>query len=388
MSEPYFEWRQNSPSELAQYVQLKLPKSLCWPKHISRFDLLTEKGPYELVEQLYTLLLKHRINYDMAPFEPRAGIIQQIRKPKTILDSSQGTCLDLVVLLAGMCLANELLPIIIAVDGHALLAVSLMNTRVTADQAVGMMAFDRGVLENLTVLQKWAEDDDQYVFLECTGVARSRRTLDPRFPDGQEGGAQGTMSFEEACQEGLNQILKFTGTKNNTLGVNQRAFLYALHIHDLQVKYGFSPVIDADEKIFGNRIDARGSQGFINNPQAPVTQVYGTQRNTNTGGDYAERDIYKGVAFPFAGSKTNVLNLNAAYERLLLVRRQFEPQDPDLAHDLGEVISLLDAAITARDKNNTSRYQTKLDQARSTLSGLSASQTDLRTIVQMLENIP
>jgi hypothetical protein len=44
-------------------------------------------------------------------------------------------------------------------------------------------------------------------------------------------------------------------------------------------------------------IDARGSQGFINKPSGPTTQVYGTQRNINTGeGDANTRDELQQLA--------------------------------------------------------------------------------------------
>jgi hypothetical protein len=352
------------------------------------------------------------------------------------------------VLLAGMCLANDLLPIIIAVDGHAFLGVSLTNTRATAEQAAGAAAFDMDVLEDLTVLRQWAADGDRYLFVECTGAARSQSALSPGFPEGQGRGSQGTLAFDQASQAGLDQILKFTGAKDSALGANQRAFLYGLHIHDLQVKYGFPPLQDDDElanrpaqqvkhqqniagnarvgvavngpmtgdishttqsgginfgsgntisgagdivagdkisgdKVAGSKIDARGSQGFINQPQAPVTQVYGTQRNINTGGgDYAEHDIYKGLVAPPAGVAGHP-DLDAVCATLGQVRQQIQAQNPDLAHDLGEVLVQLKAAIAARD-NNVQRYQAKLQLARSTLNGLAADQPTLQAILRTL----
>lgn len=67
-------------------------------------------------------------------------------------------------------------------------------------------------------------------------------------------------------------------------------------------------------------IDARGSQGFINNSSGPTTQVYGTQRNINTGGgDYAGGNIDKrqgtfaqGDQFNLSGSFSgSVLNIKS-----------------------------------------------------------------------------
>jgi hypothetical protein len=54
-------------------------------------------------------------------------------------------------------------------------------------------------------------------------------------------------------------------------------------------------------------IDARGSQGFINKNSGPVTQVYGTQRNINTGGgDYAEGNIDKRQGTTVQGDQFNL----------------------------------------------------------------------------------
>ena len=39
-----------------------------------------------------------------------------------------------------------------------------------------------------------------------------------------------------------------------------------------------------DEVSTGDQIDARGSQGFVNQARSPVTQNFGPQRNVNTSG--------------------------------------------------------------------------------------------------------
>jgi tetratricopeptide (TPR) repeat protein len=321
-SEIYFEWWQHAPRELGQYVQTKLPSALRMSEYINRLDLLADEGPRGVVKQLYEVLLKQGINYELSPFDLLSSSIQPIRTPQSILDQGRANCLDLVVLFAGMCLANDLLPIIVAVEGHVFLGVSLTNTRGTAEQVASTAAFDRGMLEDLAVLQEWAEDGDRYLFVECTGAARSHGALDPRFPEGRGRGSQGTMSFKRACQAGLDQLLKFTGAKDSEIRANQRRFLYALHIHDLQVKYSFPPIKDDEElnnqpgpqrthqqNISGDArigtaiagdvhgsisssnvtlggdisqtIDARGSQGFITRPTGPVTQHFESNEVTS-----------------------------------------------------------------------------------------------------------
>lgn len=61
------------------------------------------------------------------------------------------------------------------------------------------------------------------------------------------------------------------------------------------------------DKVSGPKIDARGSQGFLNNPAGPVTQVFGPQRNINTGGgDYAEGNIDKRSGTFVGGDQYNM----------------------------------------------------------------------------------
>src|SRR3712207_2813796 len=111
-------WRQASPSELATFVHTDdLPAQLRLPNYINRLDLIASEGNGALVEQLYKVVVKQGINYDLAPFVPTPGITQKIRLAQTILDEQRATCLDLTLLLAGMCLANDLLPLVIVVEG-------------------------------------------------------------------------------------------------------------------------------------------------------------------------------------------------------------------------------------------------------------------------------
>lgn len=61
------------------------------------------------------------------------------------------------------------------------------------------------------------------------------------------------------------------------------------------------------DKVAGDKIDARGAQGFVNRPTGPVSQVFGTQRNVNTGsGDYAEGNIDKSSRTHVAGDQFNM----------------------------------------------------------------------------------
>ena len=59
--------------------------------------------------------------------------------------------------------------------------------------------------------------------------------------------------------------------------------------------------------VAGDKIDASGSQGFVNRPTGPVHQVFGNERNINTGGgDYAEGGIDKSEGSFVGGDQFNM----------------------------------------------------------------------------------
>jgi hypothetical protein len=117
-------WSKFDFKGLARYVT---PEARRWFNlGASRFDL--QGGPDEklrVVEAIYNALKGYEISYDIEGYHP-SGSVQVIRPPEEILKApKKGTCLDLATLFCGLCLDNELLPILIVLDGHALAAVSL-----------------------------------------------------------------------------------------------------------------------------------------------------------------------------------------------------------------------------------------------------------------------
>lgn len=293
MSEQCYEWARAEERSLARFVRPDdLPPQFRLPAYINRLDLLQAEGPAGVAAQLYGLIRRQGIQYDLAPFNPRTGVTQLIRKPATILAEQRATCLDLAVLFTTMCLATDLLPILIIVDGHAFAGLSLSRTRHDAKKAPKALAWDRGKLTNLSVLKELA--GQEYLLVECTGAAQSQ-SLAVLYPEGRGRETNGMMSFECACEAGREQVLQHARLAGDSPTQGTREFLYALDIHDLHVNHGFEPK-DSAGMSGGptNVIDARGSQGFLNHPTGPVNQVFGTQRNINTGGgDYAEGNIDK-----------------------------------------------------------------------------------------------
>jgi HEAT repeat protein len=241
MAEKYYEWARAEKRTLARYVQPQyLPPEFRLPATLNRLDLSKHEGPKSIAAQLYKLICKCDINYDLAPFDARSEVKQMIRPPATILSEKRGGCLDLAVLFATMCLGNDLLPIIIVVDGHAFAGLSLNRERHSMPNPHKAMAWNEGMLTDLSVLHSI---EKEYLFIECTGAAKSK-VLHPEFPEGRGRQENGSMSFDRAWEAGTEQISQSTRSENDPAKPSQRPFLYALDIHELQVTYGLTPFFD------------------------------------------------------------------------------------------------------------------------------------------------
>jgi len=289
MSTVHYEWNRAEPRALARLVQpAALPAELAWPNYINRLDLRLAEGPRGVAAQLYELIRKRALHYDLEPFNPNAGKSQLIRTPATILAEQRGTCLDLSVLFATLCLANELLPLIIVVDGHAFAGLSLMRTRPKVPRAPQYMKWSEGLLTDYTLLQNLA--GQEYLFVECTGLAQSK-VLSTDFPEGQGRNSGGTLSFERAVEAGQEQVLQHLRAKDSAATVGQRTFLYALDLHELQVNYGFEPVSAADDAPAAGAPAGKGSIIFGNNAQIGGDVITGDKTETTiVNGDYVGRD--------------------------------------------------------------------------------------------------
>jgi hypothetical protein len=84
------------------------------------------------------------------------------------------------------------------------------------------------------------------LFVECTGAAHSQ-ALSATFPEGRGRSSAGIMAFERACEAGSEQVRQHLAAPGAAAAPNQRPFLYALDIHDLQVNHGFEPAPVEDE---------------------------------------------------------------------------------------------------------------------------------------------
>jgi hypothetical protein len=218
-------WPKKNEKDLAKYVcgdtagQVRLSDAI-------RDDLLARGERRRLLEAIYGALLGCDIRYARENFDPSSGE-QRIREPESILrGAGNATCLDLALLFAGVCLGNELLPLVVVLKGHALAAVSLVIGRRDAslpgrrDSERDGPWVDDGLLRNGDTLQRLVNRGD-YLPIECTGFARSEQ-ISATLPEGK-GRVSGLMTFARAVEAGYEQ-----------LRVSGREFAFAIDVAILQ----------------------------------------------------------------------------------------------------------------------------------------------------------
>jgi hypothetical protein len=209
---------------LARYV---IPAAAARLKlSVNRDDLLAQGAREELLKAMYTSLLEREVRYARELYDPRLEQ-QLIRDPFAILDGSgEGTCLDLALLFAGLCLAHELLPLVVVLDGHALVAVSLTRGRRAASAMTRQDGDEEGpwveggLLVEGSTLRRLVERGD-YIAIECTGFAASTAISD-KLPEGKGRTLAGRMPFGRARAAGSEQLL------------GGRDFVFAIDIAVLQ----------------------------------------------------------------------------------------------------------------------------------------------------------
>lgn len=203
---PWADWAKVNEKALAQYVLPGVASDL--RLSITRDDALARPGGRRVVaEAIFEALRSRDIRY-ARPLYNAAQELQTIRDPKTILDGSgDGTCLDLALLFAGAALGNELLPVVVVLEDHAVVAISLEFGRREAD-AFRRAAADgawaaTGVVNDAAVLRALA-DDGRYLLVECTGFAKSD-AIPADVPEGT-GRVDGLLSFARAVEAGREQL--------------------------------------------------------------------------------------------------------------------------------------------------------------------------------------
>jgi len=198
-------WSRVDDKGLARYVTQQASRWTSLP--VSRFDLAGQLDQRRAVARAVYVALKERsIRYALEEYLPSEAQ-QVIRTPPEILTSPrEGTCLDLAALFCGMSLANELIPILIVIDGHALAAVSLTHgVRDWNRYRPGRELFMTGPLTDPQRLRDLI-DEESFLAVECTGFAHSEQLgqLGDK-PEGL-GRVNGVMDFEQAVRAGRLQL--------------------------------------------------------------------------------------------------------------------------------------------------------------------------------------
>jgi hypothetical protein len=194
-----------NPIELTRFVIPKVPDKLGLRLNVANM-MASESGKLRIVQSIYHALDEKKLQYALDDYTPSLAV-QHIRKPSEILDQSQGTCLDLALMFAGLCLAYELLPIVILLQGHAFVAVS-MTHRLQQWNAWGRKEYEK-LFTNVLLPEPTAFIElirsGAYLPIECTGFARSM-SIPERFPEGRGRDHNGAMTFERAVQAGREQL--------------------------------------------------------------------------------------------------------------------------------------------------------------------------------------
>ena len=327
----FHEFLKTQPRALARFIPREVPPALRLPPAINRLDLLHQEGVEALLRELYNLLRDQGITCDVEPPDPAMAVRQPIRTIDTILAEKRGTCLDLSLLFCAVCLAHDLAPLLIVLEGHAFVAVATGRT-LQQPHGEGMPAFERGMLASFDALRDLVPR--LYLPVECTGFAAGAG-LSREYPEGRgRERRDGCMSFDRAVRAGEEYLNAHIAPAGATPGAAQRAFLYALDIVTLQDRYGFMPVGDTlpgDTRVYLDSAHAEGGAASVRNQGAgeaapsalpDADRLYqrsahaeggGDARVENQGGSVAPppakaRRIYSGSAHAEGGGNATVLN--------------------------------------------------------------------------------
>jgi hypothetical protein len=236
-----WKWSKANEKDLAKFINGEAV-NLLDKLGVNRFDLSHDPdGRKELVKAIYNALVARSINYAYEQYQPAAET-QIIRPPHEILSTpGEGTCLDLAVLFCGLCLGYELLPLLIILEGHAFVAVSLKHSLKQWDDSFARERnfFNTPKLftgeENLTALKKLIDESEDYIAIECTGFAHTQSFKNSTQPEAKRRKDDGTLSFDNALSAGRDQL------ENTT-----RSFEFAIDIAVAHYAWKIEPLTFRD----------------------------------------------------------------------------------------------------------------------------------------------
>lgn len=228
----HFIWLKAEPRTLARFAIPDVLPDLIIPNSL---EIERQHKVRGVLQAIYERLLAHRIAYAREPYFANSAVAQRIRTVEEVWRTGQGTCLDLALLFCSLCLAHDLLPLLIILDGphgnHALIAVAHTATRRTDQSARPLWAAFQEGTGALTSNKMCIEDLlYHYLPIECTGVASGSNLLSSILPEGKYRDSDGQMSFDMALKAGQDHFQE-----------SARDFSYALDIAVLQDQFLFLP---------------------------------------------------------------------------------------------------------------------------------------------------
>ena len=254
-------WPTDDYKNLARYV---VPEAAAAEARIdfsgiNRNDLLQNKpdGWQQLAQHLYDGLKGREpaIRYAINPFQFHDRQ-QQIRTPAEILTHpGEGTCLDLALLYASLCLESGLIPVVVLLDGsetsqHVLTCVSLEKLR--QDWHGHQNGFQNdGLVQDESALRK-AVARGRYLAIECTGFAHT--TNNSAAPE-LENRDDGFLPFATALRAGQQLVESYE-------------LLAALDIARLQIDRGYDPYILSEEEMNATELAELIMNGIVEHPRS------------------------------------------------------------------------------------------------------------------------
>lgn len=179
-----------------------------------------------LVRAVYEKLAGHGVSWSPKPYRI-SDAEHGVRSAEAILHGERrASCLDISLLFAGCCLGYGLVPVLIVLDGHALVAVSLRYrislTSLEERTERNLRGHWRDHQKAALLSELGGADAGRYLVVECTGAVRMTEREAPGRPETRER-RDGLLSFEAALQAGRAQ-----------LDVSERPFQFALDLFVLR----------------------------------------------------------------------------------------------------------------------------------------------------------
>jgi hypothetical protein len=224
-------WPKDDGKGLARYVLADVADKVRTANATADIEALGELDA--VVREIYDALAAHDLRWARARYHPDDAL-QFVRSPYDILSGSgDGTCLDLALLFAGVALGKGLLPLVVVLEGHALVAVSRTTERrkATGGQRRGAEGdwTREGLLTDSNRLKRLV-DEGRYVLVECTGFAASEGALQATLPEGR-GRVDGKLPWADAVRAGREQLEQ-----------GHRPLMFAVDVAVLQDYSRFEPL--------------------------------------------------------------------------------------------------------------------------------------------------